>query len=124
MGEQVVEVAVRPAGSRDDRDLAVQRAAASQAVELQEIGGVNRTDQCLVACLVAFGQPVSQEEGTARGAGAHQHAGDGQCHGVVSSPIALSTRAPRLGQGCSKDARVEAIIAVQNPSVNCIFTID
>ena len=49
LGEQVVDVAARLRGLRDDRDLAGQRAAAADAVDLQQVGRADRADQRLVA---------------------------------------------------------------------------
>ena len=80
--EQVVEVAAGLGRARDDGDLAVERAAAAHAVELQRVGRADGADQRLVAGLVVLGQPFAQEERAARGAGAHQDTGNGSAHGL------------------------------------------
>jgi hypothetical protein len=67
---------------RDDRDLAGERAAAADAVDLQQVRRADRADQRLVPLGVVGGQPVAQEEGAARGAGTHQNAGDHSVHGL------------------------------------------
>ena len=81
--EQVVDVAARLRRLRDDRDLAGQRAAAADAVDLQQVGRADGADQHLVARGVVGGQPFAQEERAARGAGTHQDAGDGSVHGAM-----------------------------------------
>ena len=73
--EQVVHVAVRLAGARDDGDLAGERAAAADAVHLQQIRRADRADQGRVALGLVGRQPVSQEERAARSAGTHQDTG-------------------------------------------------
>ena len=79
--EQVVDVAARLRRLRDDRDLAGQRAAAADAVDLQQVGRADRADQRLVARRLVLRQPFAQEERSARGAGTHQDAGDDSVHG-------------------------------------------
>ncbi len=78
LGEKVVDVAARLGRARDDGHLAGQRAAAADAVDMQQVRSADGADQRLIAHGLVGGQPVAQEEGPARGAGAHQ--GAGECH--------------------------------------------
>ena len=81
--KQVVHVAVRLAGARDDGDLAGERAAAADAVHLQQIRRADRADQGRVALGLVGRQPVAQEERAARSAGTHQDTGKGdRLHGT------------------------------------------
>ena len=50
--EEIVDVAARLGRARHDGDLAVQRAAAAHAVELERVGGADGADQRLVTRLV------------------------------------------------------------------------
>ena len=85
--EQVVDVAVRPARRRHDRHLAGQRAAAADAVDLQQVRRADGADQRLVARDVVVGQPLAQEERAPGGAAPHEHAGHG-----VGTPVTGSGR--------------------------------
>ena len=80
--EQVVDVAAGFGRARHDGHLAVQRAAAAHAVELQQVRRTDGADQRLVTAHLVLRQPLAQEERAARGAGAHQDTGNGSVHGI------------------------------------------
>jgi hypothetical protein len=81
LGKQVVHIAVRLRGARDDGDLAGQRVAATQAVDLQLVRRSQGCNQRAVARLRVARQPVGQEERPPGSADTHQNARNVGAHG-------------------------------------------
>ena len=81
LGKQVVHIAVGLRGARDDGDLAGQRVAAAQAVDLQLVRRTQGCNQRAVAGLRVARQPVGQEERPPGSAATHQNARNVGAHG-------------------------------------------
>ena len=81
LGKQVVHIAVGLRGARDDGDLAGQRVAAAQAVDLQLVRRSQGCNQRAVAGLRVARQPVGQEERPPGSAATHQNARNVGAHG-------------------------------------------
>ncbi len=74
LGEQVIDVGIPATGAIDDGDLAGERVAAADAVNLQWMPGPHHRQQDAVAQRRFRGQIRCEEERPLRGAAAHEHA--------------------------------------------------
>ena len=72
--EEVRHVGRGMIGRTDHRHLGRERMRAPHAVDLARVGTAHHRQQELVALAFGVGEVVGHEEGTLRGAAAHQHA--------------------------------------------------
>ena len=79
--EQEIEIDAGPRPLRDDADLAGERMRAAKTVDLALVGRTHHREQHLVACRDVRGQVGGVEKRAARGAAAHEQAGNGGLHG-------------------------------------------
>ena len=85
--EQEIEIDAGPGALGDDADLAGQRMRAAEAVDLALVGRAHHRKQHPVARRDVGGQVGGVEERAARGAAAHEQAGNGGLHGEPGGGI-------------------------------------